>query len=427
MIDTRKTVADLFDLAKTKTGKQTSMLYGSQIAILGLGILTGVINTRSLGPADYGILSFILALISFVSLFFEFGFFSAGARLLAITTNESEERECIGGLVVITIGIALSFSLVIFALSFFVDSIFHTHIGDILRIISILVCVFPFQYMIQQVCQGTNKIKRMSAYNVAPIIWYLVGALIVISLFKLTVYIALLLNLSGLVFATISIIRSLKPSFNDLRGNIGLLWKETKEYGFHTYIGRAVGTSTYNLDKIFISYFVNTTWVGFYSLAMSITTPMALLSRSLSITLFKDFAHMERIPKKVIHYNFLWLLCCVIGLITLGKYIIVFLFSDKFVSSVPLILPLALAGFFQGMYQPYNMFLSAHRKGEWLRNMAFAFAFTNLVLNFVLIQLWGAMGAGIATLAACILWYILCIHYYNRLLREGGRGTTSHD
>jgi O-antigen/teichoic acid export membrane protein len=420
VIDVRKQVTDLIDLAKTKVAKKTLLLYGSQIAILGLGILISVINTRFLGPVDYGILSFILTLVLFISPFFEFGFFSAGARLLALTNNEQEERKLIGGLVVITIGIALLFSLVIFGLSFFVDSIFHTHIGSILRIISILVCVFPFQYMIQQACQGAHKIERISAYNVAPIIWYLIGALIVINLFQLTVFIALLLNLSGIIFATIVVVRSFKPSFEGLSKNIGLLWKETREYGFHTYIGRVVGTSAYNLDKIFISYFVSTTWVGFYSLVLSMTAPMALLSRSLSITLFKDFAHLKRIPKKVIYYNFIWLLCCVIGLAALGKYIVVFLFSDKYISSVPLILPLALAEFFIGMYQPYNMFLAAHRKGEWLRNMAFVFAFTNLVLNFILIQLWGAMGAAIATLAACILWYILCVYYYNKLLREEG-------
>ena len=414
MIRIQKMVIDLVDWTRSKTGKQTSMLYGSQIAILGLGIVIGVINTRSLGPVDYGMLSFILALISFVSLFFEFGFFSAGTRLLAIANDERKERECIGSLVLITVGIALLFSLATFFLSFFVDSIFHTHIGNILRIISILVCIFPFQYMIQQVYQGTNKIGRLSAYNVAPIVWYLIGALIVINLFQLTVYIALLLNLSGIILATIVVIRRLKPSFNDLRKNTGLLWKETKEYGFHVYIGRIAGVSTYQLDKIFISYFVNTTWVGFYSLAMSMTMPMALLSRSLSITLFKDFAHLERIPKKIIYYNFLWLLCCVIGLVALGKFIIVFLFSDKFISSASLILPLALAGFFQGMYQPYNMFMAAHRKGEWMRNISFIMAGVNLAGNIILIPLWEAMGAAIASIIGNSVYYFLSIFYYRK-------------
>ena len=416
-----QTITEFTNLAKSKPAKQTSMLYGSQIIVLFLGIFTGVINTRFLGPIDYGILAFIIALIAFVSLFFEFGFFSAGARLLALANTEKEERSLIGGLLVITIAIALSFSLSIFIFSFFVDSIFKTEIGGILRIISILVSIYPFQYMLHQVCQGANKIEKMSAYNLMPTTWYLIGALIIITFFKLTVYIALLLSLSGVIFATVLIIASLKPNFYNLRGNIALIWKETREYGFHVYLGRVVDVSTYQLDKIFISYFVNTTWVGFYSLAMVLTSPMAMLSRSLSISLFKDFAQAERIPKRVIYYNFLWLLSCVIGLTLLGKYIIVFLFSDKYVSSVPLIFPLALAGFFQGMYQPYNMFVAGHGKGKWMRDVAFLMAGINITGNVVLIPLFGAMGAACAS--ALSMGFGLLVHYYNylRTLKSEGR------
>ena len=43
---------------KGKTSRQTFTLYSSQIVALLLGIITGMINTRTLGPAGYGILSF---------------------------------------------------------------------------------------------------------------------------------------------------------------------------------------------------------------------------------------------------------------------------------------------------------------------------------------------------------------------------------
>jgi len=383
-----------------------------------LGLITAPIVTRVLGPEKYGIFAFILAVITFISLFFEFGFFSAGARLLAVSKNKKKDQELIGALTLITIGISLSFFFTLFIFSFFVDSIFHTQAGNILRSISILSAIIPFQYMLQQVCQGANEIRKMAIANIIPKLWYLAGLLIVVSFFKLDVFLTLILNLTGIIVAIILIIQSLKPKFNNLKENLKTISKETREYGFHTYIGRLVGTSTYNLDKIFISYFVNTLWVGFYNLAMVITSPMALLSRALSISSFKRFANRDRIPQKVILLNFIWLISCVVGLTLLGKFIVVILFSNRYLPVVPLILPLALAGFFQGMYQPYNMFLGAHRKGEWLRNMAIIFAITNLILNFVLIQLWSAMGAAIATLVACLLWYILCIYYYNRLLRE---------
>jgi len=42
----------------SRTGRQTSTLYLSQIIALFLGVFTGIINTRVLGPEGYGILAF---------------------------------------------------------------------------------------------------------------------------------------------------------------------------------------------------------------------------------------------------------------------------------------------------------------------------------------------------------------------------------
>jgi len=418
MINARNTINGFIKLSKTKTAKQTGILYGSQILVMALGLITAPIVTRALGPEKYGVLAFILAIIGFISLFFEFGFFSAGARLLAVSKNKKRDQELIGALTLITVGISISFFLALFIFSFFIDSIFHTSAGNILRVISILATVFPFQYMLQQVCQGTNEIKKMATANIIPKLWYLSGLLIVICFFKLNILITLVLSFTGIIIATTLIIQRLKPRFNNLKKNIKLIWKETKEYGFYVYCGRVVAVSTYQLDKIFISYFVNTLWVGFYSLAMVITSPMALLSRALSTSLFKNFASRNRIPRKVILFNLLWLTSCVIGLVFLGKHIVVILFSNEYLPVVPLILPLALAGFFQGMYQPYNMFLGAHREGKWLRNTAFTVAGINIIGNIALIPLLGALGAAYASLISMLIAFITYYSIYIKTIKN---------
>ncbi len=414
MINTHKLINGFANLAKTKTAKQTGILYGSQILAMAFGFIVIPILTRILGPEKYGILVFILTVISFMALFFEFGFFSTGARLLAVSKDKRKDQDLIGALTIITIVISLSFFLVLYVFSFFIDSIFHTSTGNILRLISILAAILPFQYMFQQICQGANEIKKMAAANIIPKLWYLFGLLAVISFFKLDIFLVLVLDLTGIIFTVCLVIYSLKPKFNNLRENFRLIWKETKEYGIHVYSGRIVDVSTYQLDKIFISYFVNTLWVGFYNLAVILTTPMVLLSQAFSMSLFKGFADRNRIPRKVIFFNFLWLITCVIGLISLSRFIIVILFSNEYLLAVPLILPLALAGFFQGMYQPYNMFLKAHRKGEWLKKMSFVMGGVNFLGNIILIPLWGAIGAAIASIMGTFIYFLLCIFYYQK-------------
>lgn len=73
------------------TGRQTSTLYLSQIIALFLGVFTGIINTRVLGPAGYGILAFFFVITSFTVLFFRFGFFSASGLLIAQAKDERKE------------------------------------------------------------------------------------------------------------------------------------------------------------------------------------------------------------------------------------------------------------------------------------------------------------------------------------------------
>jgi len=414
MISAREKINNFINLAKTRTAKQTGVLYAAQILAMALGLVTAPIVTRTLGPEKYGIFAFILAVITFISLFFEFGFFSATAKLLAVSKDKKNDQGLIGALTIITVGISLSFFLILFIFSFFIDSIFRTQASNILRAISILAAIIPFQYMLRQVCQGANEIKKMAIANATPKLWYLAGLLIVISFFKLNVFITLVLSLTGIIVAVGVIIWSLKPRFNNLKKNFKAIWKETKEYGRHVYFGRVASMATYDSDRLLISYFANTTSVGFYSLAMRLTNPMFLLSSSLSITLFKGFAQKKIIPKKVIYFNFLWLLSCCLGLVLLGKYIIVLLFSQRFIKVAPILMILAFANFFRGMTQPYNKFLGAKGQGKFLRNTAIVLTVSNLAGNLTLIPLWGAIGAAYASLFALISNYFIHIHYYRR-------------
>ena len=400
-----------------KTGRQTLILYFSQIVSLFLGIFTGVINTRVLGPEGYGILAFFITITSFTVLFFRFGFFSASGLLIAEAKDEKKERELAGASIIVAFLIGVSYSFFILLLSFFVDDIFHTNIGWILRYSSFLLIVLPFTMLIPEIGRGMNKIENISIFNIIPKIVYILGALLLITIIQVEPFHFILLHVLSILIGVIVVIYSFQPLFRNIKKNLKDIWRKTKEYGFHLYLGQITDQSTYQLDRIFITYFVNTTQLGFYSLAMALTTPMVGLSVALSMSLYKKFVDMDRIPKKVICYNFLWLASCVIGLIIFGEFIVVSLFTDKFLPVVSLIPPLALAAFFQGMYQPYNMFLSAKGKGKWLRNISLSQAIFNLFGNFVFIYYMGAMGAAIASAIAAFIAYVGHIFYYFKFFK----------
>lgn len=397
--------------------KQTFYLYSSQILGMVLGVVTVTLNTRILGPERYGIVSFFFTIVEYVVLFFRFGFFSSGGLLIAQENAEEKGREIIGALILIGSIIGLGFGGFIFSTSFFIDTLFKTNTKHIFRIFSPLLVVVPFQMLISQIATGTNKIGILASFNIIPKILYVIGV-VVFLLFEfgnLSADMVIFMNLSSVAIGVVLIVRAFNPSFRNLRENLKKIWEKNKEYGLHLYLGQITDKSTYKLDGIFISYLVNTVQLGFYNLATTLASPIVLLSQSLSTSLFKDFAHKEKMPKKVIYPNFLWLAVCTPGLIVCGGYIVSSLFGDKFRGMNYLIPPLALTCFFQGMYQPYNMFLAAKGKGTWLRNISIAQSIFNVIGNILFIYYMGALGAAIASMIAALIAYLGYIYYYYKL------------
>lgn len=402
-----------------RSGRQISVLYSTQIIAIILGVFTRVITTRALDPAGYGVFAFFITITTFTILFFRLGVFSAGQLLIAEMRDERKERELAGALVVAAFVIGAGYALFILAASFFVDSIFNTEIGWILRSSSVLLIGLPLTYVVHSVGVGMNRIERMSLLHVFPRVLFILGALLLLQVVEIEPFHFVLLHVASIVGGMWIVTALYRPRYDNLRVNLAAIMRKTREYGFHVYQGEIANLTTYHLDGIFITYFVNTTQLGFYNLAMVITAPMHGLSRSLAVSFFRRFTEFSHVPRKMLVYNFIWLAVCVAGLTVFGRFIVTLLFTEKFLPAARLIPPLAVAAFFQGMYQPYG-FLAAKGKGKWIRNVAHAEAASNVIGNIILIYFYGAMGAAVASaISKFIHWYFLR-RYYHRFLRESG-------
>jgi len=400
------------------TTRQTLSLYGSEIIALIIGILTGVINTRTLGPVGYGILAFFGTTTSFTVLFFRFGTFSATGVMLAHCKDKIRTRELIGASVVIAFIIGIFYSCFIFFISFFIDGWFKVEIGWILRWASLMLIALPMTLLITQIGKGANAIHRLSAFNILRPALYLGGALLMLFAIKIEPVHLILLNLFTIVITITIVIHTFHPLFSHLREIIRAILEKTKEYGFHLYIGQISDQSANQLSGLLIPFFINTTQLGFFSLATMMTDPMVGLSRCLATSLFRDFAQADEIPKKVIYYNVAWLAMCVILINIFGGFLIGFLFSKDFLPVAPILLPLSIAAFFQGMYQPYNVFLGAHMRGKELRNNSIIVAVIFFIGNIILIPTIGIYGAAISLLLGYGTSYNIYRYYYKKYLKS---------
>src|SRR2546422_11710582 len=128
---------------------------------MALGFGVNLINTRLLGPVDYGLYAATFAVTEFVTLFLDFGVFSSGARLLALNQDEPErQRRLIGALIVIAVTLSLMGALVLWGISFFVVFLLNAPIKDLLRWFSLLLGLRSEERRVGKECRS-----RWSPYH----------------------------------------------------------------------------------------------------------------------------------------------------------------------------------------------------------------------------------------------------------------------
>lgn len=406
---------NLFNLSRT--AKQTVALYFAQIGAMIFGVLFTILNTRFLSKVEFGTLNFYIQVLTFIALIFEFGYFAAGSRLVALEKDYKKEREIIGTLYIIGLAISLLYILILIIISFFVDSLFSSKIKQLILLGLLPSLAFPFQFLIQLIFQGSNEVVKLSFYTLLPRVLYFIfiAFAFLINLFSLKTS-AFLYTFSFLI-ATIVVIFISKPEFKNLSKNFANIAQETKVYGFRVYIGRVVGMMGYQSNILLIQYFVKEIEVAHYSLINFFTQPISMFSRSLCTSLFKGFTNQNEIPKRVFIINSIWLLGISIIYFLLGDFVLEFFFSEKYSEAVSLIFPLVFANIFMGLIQPYNFFLSAKGKGNYLRNSAFILSISTIGFNLLLIPQLAAMGAAIATTLSMLINLITHMYYYKSTLR----------
>lgn len=407
---------NLFSL--TKTAKQTIALYFSQIGAMFFGLLFTIINTRLLTKSEFGTLNFYIQILTFVALIFEFGYFAAGSRLIAIEKDYKKERELIGALYILGLIISLAFIFTLLIISFFVDDLFKSNVKFLILIGLIPSLAFPFQFLIQLIFQGSNEVLKLSIYTLMPRLLYFafIGIAYLLSYFNL-VTTSLLYVLSFFIATIITVIIS-KPSLKNFNIHLKEIIRETKEYGLKVYIGRVTGMIGYQSNVLLIQYFAREIEVANYSLINFFTTPISVFSRSLCTSLFKGFANQDKIPPRVFKINFIWLTGISLIYILIGGFILEILFSKKYSEAIPLILPMVIANFFMGAFQPYNFFLSAKGKGDYILKIAGSFSIYTILLNLLLIPKFKALGAAFATLISISINFLMYIYYYKKSIKE---------
>jgi O-antigen/teichoic acid export membrane protein len=397
---------------RSSRARQTGVLYISLVASLALGIIVSVINTRFMGPKAFGDFKFIQTIWSLSVIFMTLGLFTTGGNLLALKKTPAEEKPLLGGLLLIAIGMSLVFMFLMIGLSFPIGLVYGDVIGSKIRLYSSLLFVFPMQLYLQEALRGTNDIYGLAWLNALPQLLYIPAALLVNKEYGFSLDSALLLFLLGIAVTVVIIALRSKPRFTDIKRDIGEIFHENRNLGFHVYVALLITTATAQLSQFTLAYFFDTRLVGMFALALTITMPLTMIPNAIATTFFKHFASLDRIPKKVIvAASLLSVASCVLFILVIKK-IVVILYTESFLEMVTLAHICAFGSTIHGIADIYNRYLLSHGETRKLRNNAMHLGVIS-ILGYVFLVFWlGAIGAALTKLIVDVFYFIIMLVYY---------------
>lgn len=400
----------------TSNRKQVIYLYIATFIGTILGVLASIVNTRSLSPEYYGDVRYVQNIINFMASLLLFGYFLSGSRLLALSTDEQKSRSIRGVMIVI-----LLVSVVILMLGVLANAFFHigSHALFTLFLISLPVCSFPLlNNYVNTTAQGDNHIGRLAVARLVPTALYIPIAYYVYSTYGATSNNMMLLQWGIYTVVLFLVVWSTRPSFSDMKSVFHELNEENKRYGIQLYYGSLAMLATNYIGGVTLGAFnsdnVN---VGFYTLALTVTSPLAMLPGIVGTTYFKKFATLDRIPPKVMKVTVLITFASCICFVLLIKPLVEILYSESY-RMVGVYAAWMAAGFcIHGIGDMLNRYLGSHGKGNPIRNSSFICGFIRVTGFTLFVYLWDINGAILTNILSSIVYTVVLIYYYAKEVR----------
>ena len=394
----------------SKSTRQTFILYASTLLGVAFGVVASVINTRFMSPTDYGDVRYVQNILQFASSLLLFGYFLSGSRLLALSDNEDESRKIRGCMVLILAVTAIIMFLITAGCAV---AHYNRPIIAKLFIVSLPVCIYPILLnYINTTAQGDNHIGRLSAARLVPSLLYIPLAYLIYSVYGATSIRMILMQWGLYTIVLLALTISTKPLFKDIKRIFHNLNTENKDYGFQLYIGSLVMVATNYLAGISLGVFnSDNTEVGFYTLALTVTGPLAMLPSIIGTTYFKEFAKLDKIPNNVMRNTLILTIISCVVFILLIKQFVVLLYTEEYATVGVYASWLSVGYCIHGFGDMLNRYLGSHGQGRDIRNASIANGVVKVFGYTLFVYLWNTPGALFTTLfcdfiyAAMILWY----------------------
>lgn len=402
-------------------------IYFATILSKVITLLGGVLLVRLLNPDDYAIYTLVINAISVLSIWGDLG--SADSMLQYVLENKdnvdkqnsifqfSFKMALIGG----------GLSSILLLLSF----IFYPYKSSTVELYATTLFLVPLlTVIINYFCvtlRAKEQNKKYAYYQLITIILHYAVVIALTLIFGLqgSLYSQYIYNIIVLIIGYFLI----KKFFTLKRPSKDNLENKEKKGFMHLAMGFQVNNTISHLlmtlDIFVIGLLVGETMeLAYYKVATIIPNALVFLPQCLLIFLTPYFIKnnnnkkwLQDNVKKMIKWGLIGYGLVSLLLIILSKYIIILLYSKEYMpSQLPFIILIISFWLSSSLKIPLSNVIYTLHKVNWNLFISISGLVLNLILNFVFIKIWGAIGAAYSTLLVTFIMGLLNLIYIKKVL-----------
>ncbi|MFH0924129.1 MAG: flippase [bacterium] len=416
------TIKDICSLIKSKSVRDISLVYIGNLFFAGFGFVASVLLARFLSPDQLGyyalFLSFSLILTEFMDLGLRNAVIQNACFFMGKEGKESSFKIIkVSFLLKIILGVIVSLLGLVFYKSKLIACFYADKQIPFLFLYSIgLATTTSFFDFHKAILQLLKKFKSMSLLPIINQIFFILF-FILIFLYKGDLQLnAIIIIKIGAVLAALGLSLffinwkeifgpSLNPEKNNVRTNKSII-KEIFHFSKWLLLANVIFTLFEKIDIFMLKYFNSSQEVGYYFAAQRVIILFTMIGTAITTVCFpkmaelsggNDLEPLRDLFVKISNFSAAIAIPVGFGLASIAREVILLLYGNKYISSVPILLSLV----------PYCIiFILCDNAGGLLLSIGhpeliavdvFIMLIFNFVGNYLLIPRWGAVGAGIAT------------------------------
>ncbi len=393
----------------------------SNIFSILFGVLVVVLLTNILGSEGFGLYYALIVVPIIVMSITHMGI--RGASLFLMGKKTYPEKDLVSAVITILLFTGSAGIILSLIAYYFLGESNYTN-----TIIALVVIIIPFRLGIiylSGIYYGMDEIKLANRFEWSINLLNLLIAIILVWQLKMGLLGAVIsltvANVLVGIYAMYTVVKRYNISINLRSGIIVHLLRLGILFAFTFFIIQL----NYRIDILLLEKLSTISQVGIYSLGVHIAEQLWMVPFAISVVLFSRTANLtdqSKIVKSSItlaRQSFILVLILSVLIIILAPYLVPLVFGDDFVQSARILTYILPGVVIMVIYRV----LSGHLEGIGKPQYAiYAFApalFINIILNYVLIPKYGAIGAAIASNISYVIGTLVYWIIFSRITNTG--------